>query len=283
MKVGMIGLGAMGEPIAGHLAAKSLLCGVWNRNTAKAQQIAEKLHVRAANSPAELAQICEVIILCVSADVDVLAVFDALKASLRAGQILIDTSTVSRETARLLAQECKSRKVGFLDAPLTGGVEGAKNARLSIMVGGQADVLERARPVLESFSARITHMGDAGAGQASKAVNQVIVAGIAQAVCEALAFAERLGLPGEQLLNVLQGGAANSWFLEKRGATMMAGQFQGGFKLALLLKDLYIVRAMATAQGHTLSVVEQSIIDYTALVEEGHADEEISALIRRKR
>lgn len=277
------GLGAMGAPMARHLTARGALKAIWNRSADKAQALAAELGVSAPATLAELAPLADVIFLCVSADADVRAVVDALKPGLRAGQVVVDTSTVSRETAVAIAVELAAIGVDFLDAPLTGGVEGAKNGRLSVMVGGDAAVLERARPLIETFAARITHMGAVGAGQASKAVNQVLVAGIAQGVCEGLAFAEALGLPTDKLLDVLTAGAANAWFLEKRGRTMLANHFEGGFKLALLHKDLGIVKQMAESLGAALPIVDQAHADYATLKAEGRGDEEISALIRRKR
>jgi 3-hydroxyisobutyrate dehydrogenase len=162
-------------------------------------------------------------------------------------------------------------------------VEGARNGKLSIMVGGAADVLARARPALEAYAARITHMGASGAGQSTKAVNQVLVAGIAQAVCEGLALAEQLGLEAERLLPTLGAGAAGNWFLDKRGATMLRDEFAPGFKSAHLLKDLHIVQAMADAAGIRHTVIDQSLADYAELVAQGRGEEDTSALIRLKR
>jgi 3-hydroxyisobutyrate dehydrogenase len=283
MKVGYIGLGAMGAPMAGHLASKGLLHMVWNRSGEKSQAFAEQHQVIAAATPMQLAAACDVIVINVSADQDVLAVVHMCEQSIRAGTVVIDNSTVSPFTARALAASLKPLGVDFIDAPVSGGVEGAKNGKLSVMCGGDATVLARVQPVLEAFSARITHMGDVGQGQATKAVNQIVVAGIAQGVCEALAMAEKLDLPRDKLLSVLTGGAANSWFLERRGATMLNNEFVTGFKLGLLLKDLKIVEQIGNSLGLHQSVVRQSIADYEALVNEGRSEEEISALIRKKR
>lgn len=283
LRTGFIGLGAMGAPMAGHLATAGLLCGVYNRTAAVADQLSDTLKVQAYRDPVALAAACDVLLLCVSADADVLEMGRAVSFGLKPGAVLIDTSTVSSATARTLAAELQREGVHFLDAPLSGGVEGARNGRLSVMVGGDAAVLETVRPVLDTFAARITHMGPVGAGQATKAVNQVLIAGIAEAVCEGLAFGESLGLPAESLLEVLKAGAAGSWFLEKRGASMLQNQFGGGFKLALLLKDLRIVQAMLDAQGMESSVVRQAIDDYSQLVALGAGEDEISSLIRLKR
>ncbi len=280
MQIAFLGLGAMGEPMAGHIAAKGFALTIWNRTAARTAALAER-GVAAAALATDAVRNADIVLLCVSADRDVLAVIDQIAPTLKPGAIVIDSSTVSADTAREAAARVAPAQ--FLDAPLSGGVEGARNGRLSVMVGGDAATLERARPVLECFAARITHMGEVGAGQATKAVNQVMVAGIAEAVCEALAFGEKLGLPRERLLGVLGAGAANSWFLEKRGASMLEERFDSGFKLGLLHKDLGIVRAMAKRLGAHLPVVDAAFADYQALLDEGRFDEEISALIRLKR
>ena len=216
-------------------------------------------------------------------DADVREVVAGLRPGLTPGLLLIDTSTVSAQTAREIAAELRTLGVGFIDAPLSGGVEGAKNGKLSVMAGGAEADLARALPALESFAARITLMGPVGAGQATKAVNQIMIGGIAEGVCEALAFADALGLPRERLLQVLTAGAANSWFLEKRGQSMFDGRFDGGFKLALLHKDLGIVREMAAALGASLPTVERAFTDYSALKALGHGEQEISSLFTLKR
>lgn len=282
LKAAFIGLGAMGAPMAGHLRAKGLLHAVANRTQAKADALAHELGV-AAPALAELAAQCEVIALCVTADADVLATVDALAPHLHAGAIVIDHSTVAPDTAKRAAAKLAAVGAHFLDAPVSGGVEGAKNGKLSVMVGGDAGVLERARPVLEAYALRVTHLGDVGAGQATKAVNQVLVAGIAQAVCEGLALGEALGLDPERLIPTLGAGAAGNWFLEKRGATMLRGEFGVGFKLALLHKDLGIVRGIAEQAGTARGVIERSLADYAELMRQGYGDDDISALIRLKR
>ena len=282
-KTGFIGLGAMGLPMARHLHARGLLVAVGNRTHAKAEALAAELGVTAPATPAALAAQCDVIALCVTADNDVLATVQALLPGLQSGAIVIDHSTVAPETARQAAALLAVAGARFLDAPVSGGVEGARNGKLSVMVGGEAAALERARPVLEAYAARVSHMGAAGSGQATKAVNQVLVAGIAQAVCEGLALGEALGLAPEQLLPTLAAGAAGNWFLDKRGATMLRGEYAVGFKLGLLHKDLAIVRGIAERAGTDRSVIEKSLADYAELMARGHADDDISALIRLKR
>jgi 3-hydroxyisobutyrate dehydrogenase len=283
LTVGFIGLGAMGWPMALHLRRARLLSAVGNRTHAKAEAFAREHGVAAPASLAELASACPVIALCVGADADVLGLVQGLAPHLRPGSIVIDHSTVSSATARQAAALLHAVACDFLDAPVSGGVEGAQNGKLSVMVGGAAATLARVRPVLEAYAARISHMGPSGAGQDTKAVNQVLVAGIAEAVCEGLALAEALGLDPDVLLPTLLGGAAACWFLEKRGATMLRNQFTGGFKLSLLVKDLRIVRDLAEAAGTERRIIEQALADYVRLMEQGHGEEEISALIRLKR
>ncbi len=282
MKTGFIGLGAMGHSLAGHLHGKGLLAVVGNRTQEKAQALAATLSVKAANSAADFAD-CDAVMLCVSADADVLENVRALADVLRPGSVVIDHSTVSSQTAQQAHALLKDKGVGFLDAPVSGGVEGAKNGKLSVMVGGAADDLEKVRPALDAYALRITHMGPSGAGQATKAVNQVLVAGIAQAVCEGLALGEKLGLAPERLVPTLAAGAAGNWFLDKRGATMLASDFTPGFKSALLHKDLAIVHSMAKAAGIRATVIEQSLADYAELMALGLGEEDTSALIRLKR
>jgi 3-hydroxyisobutyrate dehydrogenase len=283
IRAGFIGLGAMGRPMAGHLARAGLLAAVGNRSAAKAAELAQELGVAAPASYAELAAQCDVIALCVTGDDDVLAVTRQIAKGAAPGTIVVDHSTVSSPTAQEAALIMRAAGGDFLDAPVSGGVEGAKNGKLSIMVGGDAAALERARPVLEAYGVRISHMGDVGAGQNTKAVNQVLIAGIAHAVTEGLALAEALGLDPATLLPTLGAGAAGNWFLDKRGATMLRNEFSVGFKLGLLHKDLLIVQGLARNAGTDRTVIDRSIADYAELMRQGYADDDISALIRLKR
>lgn len=283
LKAGFVGLGAMGAPMAGHLKERGLLVAVVNRTQAKADALARELGVAAPTTLAELAAQCDVVALCVTADADVLSTVEALAPHLQPGAIVIDHSTVAPATAKQAAAMLATVGAHFLDAPVSGGVEGAKNGKLSVMVGGGAAVLERARPVLEAYALRVTHLGDTGAGQATKAINQILVAGIAQAVCEGLALGEALGLDPDRLIPTLGAGAAGNWFLDKRGATMLRDEFSVGFKLALLHKDLAIVRGIAEQAGTATDVIERSLADYAELMRQGYGDDDISALIRLKR
>ena len=282
LKTAFIGLGAMGAPMAGHLHSHGLLTAVGNRTQARADALAAELGV-VAPSLAEIAASCDVIAICVSADADVIGVVEALAPSLRKGSIVIDHSTVAPATAKRVAQRLAEVGADFIDAPVSGGVEGAKNGKLSVMVGGDAEVLEKVRSVLEAYAVRVTHMGPVGSGQATKAVNQVLVAGIAHAVTEGLALGEALGLEADRLIPTLGAGAAGNWFLEKRGATMLRNEFSVGFKLALLHKDLGIVREIAEEAGTDRGVIERSLADFAELMSQGYGDEDISALIRLKR
>jgi 3-hydroxyisobutyrate dehydrogenase len=283
LKAGFIGLGAMGQHMASHLHTKGLLRGVANRSAGKASEFAAAHANVVATDATGLASLCNVIVLCVTADADVLALTRDIAASAAPGTIVIDHSTVSSESTKQAAQLMRARDGDFIDAPVSGGVEGAKNGKLSIMAGGESATLDSVRAVLESYAARVTHMGPVGAGQNTKAVNQVLIAGIAQAVCEGLALAEALGLDAASLLPTLGAGAASNWFLDKRGATMLRGEYSVGFKLALLHKDLAIVQELARAAGTDHSIIDKSLDDYAALMALGHSDDDISALIRLKR
>ena len=283
LNTGVIGLGAMGAPIARHLASQNLLAGVWNRTTRKAELLAVELGVRPEDSPAALAGRSNILLTCVSADDDLESVITQAKPGLKRGDVVIDTSTVSPVLTRRLAEQLDHMDVGFVDAPVSGGVEGAVNGRLSVMAGGDFATFSRVLPVLETFSSTVTHMGSVGSGQATKAVNQVIVAGLAEAVCEALALSEKLYLPSERLLPVLCAGAADSWFLRHRGQSMLENRFETGFKLSLLLKDLKIVRALARDLNIDMQTVDSAIADYEELVAAGDGDNDISGLIKNKR
>ncbi|TAN53750.1 MAG: NAD(P)-dependent oxidoreductase [Methylococcaceae bacterium] len=282
MQTGYIGLGAMGAPMARNLAQAGFLAGVWNRTPAKALSLADELGVTAAADPAALAAQVAVVFICVSADADVLAVVEALLPGIKPGAVVVDCSTVSSVTAQRAAHLLAEKGAHFLDAPVSGGVEGARQGSLVMMVGGDAEALVRVQPVLQAVAARIVHFGPSGAGQSCKAVNQIMAAGIAQAVTEALAFGSAMHLPMEQVIDVVAGGAAGNWFLQRRGKTMVAGSFQPGFKLCLHHKDLLLCRELAQQLDMPLPVTEQTIADYATLMAQGHGDEDISALYRLK-
>ncbi|MCC5865415.1 MAG: NAD(P)-dependent oxidoreductase [Wenzhouxiangella sp.] len=284
MITGWIGLGAMGWPMAGHLHREQQLKAIWNRSADKARAFAEQHEgVIVADDPAALAASVEVIAICVSADHDLEAIIDAMQDSLRPGQIIVDHSTVSPATARKLARTLANQDIAFVDAPVTGGVEGAIQGRLAIMAGGDWDAAHRLERLFECYGRVHHHLGPSGSGQAAKAVNQLMVAGIAEAVCEALALMETLDLPRESMLELLAGGAAGNWFLDKRGRSMLADEFDVGFDPALLLKDLKICQSLCTEAGFHSAVVPLALADYQAMLEAGENGRDISSLIRHKR
>lgn len=282
MKTGFVGLGAMGLGMARNLQRAGLLAGVWNRTPEKARAFAAETGTMAYTSLADLATACDVVVTCVSADADVLEVIAALTPRLRPGAVIVDCSTVGVATARRAAEIVRQASGDFLDAPVSGGVEGARNGTLALMIGGRAETVEKVRPVLEAMGNRIMHMGDTGAGQATKAVNQVMCAGINQAVTEAMAFGQALELDLDKVIDVVSGGAAGNWFLDKRGKTMIRGGFQPGFKLALHHKDLNICLEMAERLGISLPLSAQTRDDYAELMARDHGEDDISGLFRLK-
>jgi len=282
LAVGFAGLGAMGRGMARNLHRAGLLHGVWNRTPAPAAELATELGCLAAANPTQLAAACDVVVLCVSADGDVLDVVDAMAPALRAGAIVIDCSTVSAATAREAARRLAGRDVDFLDAPVSGGVEGARDGTLAIMVGGDAGAFARAQPVLAAMGRAVTHFGPSGAGQAAKATNQIMCAGIIQAVGEAMAFAKAEGLPLEALIETLGKGAGSSWYFVNRAPNMVRGTYPPGFRVRLHEKDLRICHDMAARHGVQLPVVEMTLLHYRKLIEQGHGDEDISTIFRLK-
>jgi 3-hydroxyisobutyrate dehydrogenase len=280
--VGFAGLGAMGRGMARNLHKAGQLRAVWNRTASHAQALGAELGVDASPSLEALAQACDVVVTCVSADADVLEVVDGLAPGLAPGALVIDCSTVSADTARDAARRLAQRRVEFLDAPVSGGVEGARDGTLAIMVGGQAAAFERARPVLQAMGRTVTHLGPTGAGQAAKATNQILCAGAIQAVAEAMAFAKAQGLPLQQLIDTLAKGAGSSWYFVHRAPNVVRDEFPPGFRVRLHQKDLRICRDMAAQCGATLPMLEATLEQYATLIEQGHGDEDISVLFRLK-
>jgi 3-hydroxyisobutyrate dehydrogenase-like beta-hydroxyacid dehydrogenase len=280
-----IGLGALGAPMAHNLLQAGHGLTVFNR-TASSCEPMRAAGARVASSPAEAAREAAVLLLCVSDDraaEDVLLGLDAGEAAihgLRPGSLVIDCSTISPATSRRLAAALSERQIRYLDAPVTGGTEGAKAGTLSVLVGGDTEDLERARPLLEILGGSITHFGPVGSGQEAKAVNQVLVAGSYAAVAEALELAERLGLDRHQVVAALKGGAAGSWALEHRSAPMINDHYPLGFKLALHRKDLAIALEAAEAQQLELPVSRLVAAMEDALMADGHGDLDVSALAR---
>jgi 3-hydroxyisobutyrate dehydrogenase len=209
-------------------------------------------------------------------------VVGALLPSLRPGTIVIDCSTVSAVTAREAARRVATRQAAFLDAPVSGGVEGARDGTLAIMVGGPEEAFGRARPVFAAMGRAATRFGDNGAGQSAKATNQIMCAGIIQAVAEAMAFAKAEGLPLTPLIETLGQGAGSSWYFVHRAPNMVKNAYPAGFRVRLHDKDLRICREMAARHGVALRVVETTLADYRGLIEQGHGDEDISTIFRLK-
>jgi 3-hydroxyisobutyrate dehydrogenase len=282
LKTGFIGIGAMGAGMARNLHKHALLTHVWNRTQERAGALANELGVQLAASPADLAANCDCIVLCIAADADVLGVIDAITPHVRAGTIVIDCSTVSADTARTAATKLLACKAEFLDAPVSGGTEGARNGTLAIMVGGDVSTFTHAKPVLEAMGGTVTHFGSTGAGQAAKATNQIMCAGIIQAVSEAMAFAKAENLPLDKLIDTLGKGAGSSWYLVNRAPNMVREAYPPGFRVRLHQKDLNICHDMAARHGVQLPVIEMTLHHYRRLIEMGFGDEDISTLFRLK-
>lgn len=279
MKTGVIGLGAMGAGMAQNFHKANVLHAIWNRTRSKADAIAAETAAAVMQSPAQMAQQCDLIVTCVSRDEDVLEMVQAIAEQVKEDVIVVDTSTVSSQTAQQAAQILKNKGAHFLDCPVSGGVEGAKNGTLAMMAGGDEAILDKARGTLAAIAGNIAYIGPTGSGQACKAVNQLMVAGINQAVTEALAFGESMGLDMDKVVDIVSTGAAANWFLEHRGKTMLAGTYAPGFKVNLHHKDLTICHKMAETP---LPIVAMTLAHYRQLMDDGYADEDISALFRIK-
>jgi 3-hydroxyisobutyrate dehydrogenase len=282
MQTGFVGLGAMGANMARNLHRAGLLTGVWNRTPEKAAALAEELKVIAFKSLEELAGNCEAVVICVSADSDLRSVIKGLEPGLSPNMIVMDCSTVGKDTVRDLFGQLEAIGVGFLDCPVSGGVEGARTASLAIMVGGDESVFNRAQPILEKMGKAVAYMGSSGAGQAAKATNQIMCAGIIQAIGEAMAFAHAEGLPLKRVIDVLGKGAGSSWYFVNRAPFMANNNFPAGFRVRLHDKDLKICREMAAKHGAALPVVDSTIAEYEKLIAQGYGDEDISSIYRLK-
>jgi len=282
MRTGFVGLGAMGQHMARNLHKAGLLGSVWNRTSSKAEALASETGCRSATDLAALAADSQAVVICVSADQDVLDTVNALAPALRPGSLVIDCSTVSAGTARTAAKLLADRNCAFLDAPVSGGVEGARDATLAIMVGGEVKAFEEAQPVLRALGRTVTHFGASGAGQAAKATNQIMCAGVIQAVAEAMAFAKAENLPLDKLIETLGKGAGSSWYFVNRAPNVVRGSFPAGFRVRLHDKDLRICRDMAARHGVQLPVIEMTLVHYRRLMEQGFGDEDISSLFRLK-
>lgn len=282
-KIAFLGMGVMGAPMAGHLAQAGHEVTVYNRTAEKAEIWAKTYGGHHAATPAQAANGAEFVFACVGNDDDIKAVTlgeDGAFASLSEGAIFIDNTTASADVARTLSQEAKARGVGFLDAPVSGGQAGAENGKLTVMVGGDAADFEKAEPLMKCYGAKVTFMGGSGAGQLTKMVNQICIAGLVQGLSEALNFGQKAELDMEKVIDVISGGAAQSWQMVNRGNTMVEGAFDFGFALDWMRKDLAICFAEALRNGASLPVTEIVSGYYDTLSEQGFGRNDTSALIR---
>jgi 3-hydroxyisobutyrate dehydrogenase len=284
-RVGFVGLGTMGAAMAANLARAGFPLTVWNRTPGRAPELKD-LGVHEASSLTDLAAAADVVVICISDTPDVeSALFGSggqpgIADGLRAGSLVIDCSTISPSATRTFAERLRAKEIAMVDAPVSGGSEGAQKATLTIMVGGEPADVQRAMPVLQAMGKTITHVGPIGDGQATKAVNQVILAGTYLGVAEGLVLAMRSGLDVGKVVAALSGGAARSWVLENRSGRMIDDEYPLGFKVSLHLKDLGIALELARENGAAMPVAALAAQLENGLVAQGHGDEDMSALAR---
>ena len=281
-RVGCIGLGTMGGPMAGHLLDAGHEVAVWNRTASKGDELVAR-GARRADSPADAARDADVVVTCVSDTPDLVAVVlgdHGVIEGIRDGAVLLDCSTVSPSAEKELAEALAGKSVEVVDAPLSGGAEGAKNGVCTAFVGGSETAFASAKPILEAFCKTITHLGPTGAGQAAKAVNQIIISGTYASVGEGLAYAEQAGLPMEALVEALSGGAAGSWILTTRSPKYISHDYPAGFRTVLHRKDLGIAIEEGEAVGLELRLTRLVAEWQDALIAAGYGEEDSSALGR---
>ena len=281
-QVGFLGLGTMGAAMAANLARAGFAVTAWNRSPGRAPEL-DALGVSRSATPADVARSVDVLVICVSDTPDVEAVLfgpEGIASGARAGQLVIDCSTIAPSATRDFAARLAALGMDLVDAPVSGGSEGAQKATLTIFCGGEAEAVERARPILSAMGKTITHVGPSGSGQAVKAVNQVILAGTYIGVAEGIVLAMKAGLDVGQVVDALGGGAAQSWVLANRSARMIANDYPLGFKVELHRKDLAIALDLAREMGAELPVTELAADFETDLVADGHAADDMSALAR---
>ncbi|RTE87312.1 MULTISPECIES: NAD(P)-dependent oxidoreductase [Gammaproteobacteria] len=266
-QVAFIGLGVMGYPMAGHLSKAGYDVVVYNRTYAKAEQWCTEYQGRAERTPKEAAKGCDVVFMCVGNDQDVRSVVygeQGVLAGLNKGAFLVDHTTASAELARELEQACQKQDIHFLDAPVSGGQAGAENGALTVMVGGAEQHVEAVRPVMEHFSKYIGWQGEVGTGQLAKMVNQICIAGVVQGLAEGMQFIEKSGLDAERVIQAISQGAAGSWQMENRWKTMSEGEYDFGFAVDWMRKDLGLALSEANNNGARLPL--------TALVDQFYGD-----------
>ena len=282
--VAFIGLGVMGGPMAGHLARAGHRVRVFNRSPQKSRDWQAVFGNDIAESPAEAAHLAKFVALCVGNDDDVRHVVagpDGILESAQPGTVICDHTTTSAVLARELAALCAEQGVAFIDAPVSGGQAGAQHGTLAVMAGGEAAAFARVQPLLLTYAKAATRIGDSGAGQLTKMVNQLCIAGLVQALAEALAFGQKAGLPMELVLEVISKGAAQSWQMEHRGKTMLAGQFDFGFAVDWMRKDMGLVFAEADRIQANVPVAELVDTFYAEVQTRGGARWDTSALMVR--
>ena len=283
-KVAFLGLGVMGFPMAGHLKAKGFDVTVYNRTEAKAKEWAAKHGGKHAATPAEAAKGAEIVFMCVGNDNDLLEVAGGAQGALSgmsSGAILVDHTTASADAARKLYDLAKQKGVSFIDAPVSGGQAGAENGKLTVMCGGDQAAFDVAKPVMDSYGKAVTLMGAAGAGQLTKMVNQICIAGLVQALSEGIAFAEKAKLDPLLVLDVISKGAAQSWQMENRGKTMVERKFNFGFAVDWMRKDLGICMEEAKRNGAKLPMTEVVDKFYSEVQKNGGSRFDTSSLITR--
>ena len=282
-KTAFIGLGVMGYPMAGHLANAGHDVTVYNRTRARAEKWAGEYSGRIATTPAAAADSAELVFACVGADDDLREILygeDGALAGMSGGAIFIDHTTDSAVVAREADAAARERDLGFLDAPVSGGQAGAENGALTVMVGGTAESFAAAEPVTQCYAKNVTHMGAAGNGQLTKMVNQLCIAGVVQGLAEGINFAQRAGLDGERVLDVISKGAAQSWQMENRGATMLKSEFEFGFAADWMRKDLGLCFEEAKKNGALLPMAMLVDQFYAHVQQRGGGRWDTSSLIQ---
>jgi 3-hydroxyisobutyrate dehydrogenase-like beta-hydroxyacid dehydrogenase len=281
MKVAFLGLGVMGYPMAGHLKAKGHIVTVYNRTTAKAEAWV-KQHGGALGKKVEDAVIdADMVMMCVGNDKDLIDVGGAAIAAMKPGTILVDHTTASADVARQLYEGARGKGIQFIDAPVSGGQAGAEKGQLTVMCGGDQAAFDAAKPVIDCYAKATTLMGASGAGQLTKMVNQICIAGLVQALSEGLAFAEKAGLDGNLVLDVISKGAAQSWQMENRGKTMLKREFNFGFAVDWMRKDLGICMEEAERNGAKLPLTSAIDQFYAEVQAAGGKRFDTSSLITR--
>ena len=280
--VAFVGLGVMGYPMAGHLANAGHSVAVFNRTAARAEQWAGDYTGRVADTPAAAAKGAELVFACVGADDDLREILhgeDGALAGMSDGAIFIDHTTDSAVVAREADEAARGQGLGFLDAPVSGGQAGAENGAPTVMVGGTEESFAAAEPVMQCYSKNVTHMGAAGNGQLTKMVNQLCIAGVVQGLAEGINFAQRAGLDGDRVLDVISKGAAQSWQMENRGSTMLKGEFEFGFAADWMRKDLGLCFEEAKKNGALLPMAMLVDQFYAHIQQRGGGRWDTSSLI----